>query len=281
MWISKKIKDAIHWRWKRWQSKRIQRLGYILFTGNRVFITPNSHIIEIILETGDFEMEVRQLINQLVRPNSFFFDIGTNIGLISLSVLQIPKNINVLSFEPSPSVLPYLRQTISQAPYRNRWQLIEKAVGEKLGETYFEVNQALGKDGFDGIKNTGRGGNITQKIEVTMTTVDTEWALQNYPDVSVIKTDTEGYDFWVLVGAKKCIETCRPAIIIEWNFENLKAYDLPQAKIFEFCENQRYEIFSIFDFQRLTTLTELNVKFNLQQQENFLLLPTEWQGLLF
>jgi FkbM family methyltransferase len=260
------------------EMQKLKRTGFVKFFESRVYVTPNSHLYKELLKNGHFELAICKLITTLLKPNSFFFDIGANIGLISIHTLCHRPDINVVSFEPSANVLPYLRQTVKHSYYnqQKRWSLIEKAVGEKTGSTYFNLNKLEGKDAFDGIKNTGRGGDKTAIVEVPMTTIDEEWKRLNYPNLSVIKIDTEGYDYWVLQGAKNCITKCRPACIVEWNFENLLPYDLPLEKIFDFCKEHKYALFAVNDLRHITTIIEMKVRFYLQNQENFLLLPVEW-----
>ena len=58
-----------------------------------------------------------------IHDGDCIFDIGANIGLFSLSLLQKYKNINLYAFEPSPELYEILRlNTASHAPYIKTFQ---------------------------------------------------------------------------------------------------------------------------------------------------------------
>ena len=175
------IKSILKEKYKKYVSPLTLKMPYF---GHWLYFPKGSAIVKTARMDGDFEPEIRKLMLQLTEKNSTIFDVGTNIGWLSIPILQAYPSVKVVSFEPSPSVLPYLRQTNAQSPHKSRWQIIEKAVGEQIGETDFAVNQTLGKDAFDGIKNTGRGGQTTKQVRVQMTTLDAEWANQNCPKIA-------------------------------------------------------------------------------------------------
>ena len=78
-----------------------------------------------------------------------------------------------------------------------------------------------------------------------MTTVDDEWNAAGQPTISVIKIDIEGAEMCALQGARSCIDSERPYVLLEWNAVNLRAYDVEPEVILQFAEEIGYRVFGV------------------------------------
>jgi FkbM family methyltransferase len=128
---------------------------------------------------------------------------------MSVPVLQACASCRVVSFEPSPSSLPYLERTAAGSAYRDRWTVVGKAVGDRAGELDFVVGSQ--RDAlYEGFRSGDRiaGGRV---IKVPVTTLDEEWRTWGEPDVSLIKIDVEGGEAAVMNGATALLERRHPA----------------------------------------------------------------------
>ena len=135
------------------------------------------------------------------------------MGLMSVPILHTMKDVNVLSFEPSPNSCPYLHRTRNESPWKDRWKTVFKAVGDQAGETEFHLSQP-NYGGYDGIKWTRRV-KTTDTVIVPMTTLDDEWKALGKPPVSCVKLDVEGAEMRALAGARELLQTMRP--YSSWN----------------------------------------------------------------
>lgn len=124
-------------------------------------------------------------------------DVGSNYGEMLLSA-DLPSRARLVAFEPSPSVLPYLRRTL------NEWdrpvELIESAVSAEpavaadfLRDAECSANSVLAAAGM------GSANAIHESVPVT--TLDAELAGQGIAS-ACIKVDVEGAEEAVLAGAK-------------------------------------------------------------------------------
>ena len=190
---------------------------------------------------------------------------------MSIPVLRSLPNCRVVSFEPSPNALPYLLRTAKESKYSDRWLIIGKAAGNKIGETNFHIASPE-KGAFDSINDTKRVES-EKEIVVPITTIDAEWSLLGKPSVSVIKIDVEGTELQTMQGGLCCIATERPFILTEWNTANLRAYNCSPEKLFEFAENIRYRVFGVPFLIPVTDKVEL--KTQMLRTENFLLVSEE------
>ena len=224
----------------------------------------------MLCEQGIYEGENIKVINSLVDPGTTYIDVGANIGLMAVPVLN-SQDCSVISFEPSPNVLPFLERTASESQYRNRWKVIGKAAGDRIGETHFFASMN-GKHVFDGFRDTKRSGAV-RATTVPVTTLDSEWEDAGRPPVSVIKIDVEGAELQILAGSRKCIEINRPYILIEWNEVNLRAFQLERDAIFKCAQQISYELFSVPAGIRLDNLVAL--KLQMLAADTFMLVPQE------
>ena len=243
--------------------------GAFPYFGTKTYFPKGAHLFSIVCRQGVYEAENVEVLRRLVKPNSWFFDIGANIGLMALPIVTGIPTCQVLSFEPSPGVLPYLRRTVSESRYASRWHLVPKAVGSSIGRTSFSVGSAA-NSAFDGLKATGRAPSAGS-TEIEMTTVDTEWKRLGCPVVSAIKCDVEGAELGVLQGARECLAKMSPPVLLEWNTENLAAYGIAPDSLLDFASQCKFHVLALPHFLHVTSPWELNL--HMIRTENFLLLP--------
>ena len=256
-------------RVKRWLYGSCPGLrGRFPYFGTKVYFPPGSLAFVAVCNQGSYEPDNARVLQAMTLPDTWLFDVGANLGLMSIPVLAAQPKANVLSFEPSKNSLPYLRRSIAESPYGDRWQLVPKAVGERSGRVGFALaspENAL----FDGLLDTARVA-VSCETEVEMTTLDTEWERLGRPAVSAIKIDVEGAELRVLDGAARCLASQRPALLLEWSATNLPAYNTTPESLLVFAESSGYRVHTVPHFVAVTNWQELRV--HMAFTENFLLL---------
>ncbi|MDX2212481.1 MAG: FkbM family methyltransferase [Oculatellaceae cyanobacterium bins.114] len=241
--------------------------GSFPYCGTQVYFPKGSKIFELTCNQGIYELDNILLLEALVESNSICFDVGANIGLMALPILQHNKSCKVVSFEPSPNTLQFLNRTVTNSQFTHRWSVVDKALGSEVGELDFYLSSsALGA--FDGFRDTQRV-RVTEKITVPVTTLDIEWEAIGKPFVSVIKIDVEGAELDVLKGALSCIYNQQPSILLEWNATNLKAYNCQPEVLLDFAEKLEYQVFSVPDLLLIPNPTILKLK--MLKTESFLM----------
>ena len=85
--------------------------GRFRYYGQVVYFPLGSSTFERACEEGIYEREVTNLILALAKPGTTYFDVGANIGLLSVPVLSVCPTVKVVSIEASPDTLPFLRKT--------------------------------------------------------------------------------------------------------------------------------------------------------------------------
>ena len=143
---------------------------------------------------------------------SYFWDIGSNIGLYSVYAATVKNNISVVSFEPSTSNLRILSRNISinnlqkkikifQIPLTDKkntfLEIFERKFGE--GESHNTLDENIGFDGKKIISNNSYklfSSSIDQLID------DKILNIPNY-----IKIDVDGLEHLILKGALKTLKS--------------------------------------------------------------------------
>jgi len=245
--------------------------GVFPYFKQHVFFPKNSIIFLRAIDEGIYENDNVKIINSLIMENTTLLDIGANIGLMAIPTLSTPKNVRVISVEPSPNSFPFLAKTHHNSSFKDRWNLINKAVSDKEGKVNFQLatpNDAA----YESILNTSRV-NFIDSVEVECTTIDNIWEELSKPEVSFIKIDIEGADLLALKGATNCISNCKPKILMEWNKTNIIPFNLDNNDLMAFTKSIDYKIFALPYFAKCETVSDLNLLF--QFDENFLLVPNE------
>ena len=245
--------------------------GYFIYFGEKVFFPKNSTTFIVTLQSGIYEANILALILAKCELNSYFFDIGTNIGTISIPVLAKNDNIHVISFEASPNTLPYLNKTYLASTFKDRWKIIPKAIYDQSGIVSFTLTDK--KNGaYESIADTKRV-NMKSKVEIEATTIDIVWEEIGRPKVSVIKCDIEGADLMALKGSVNCIADNKPLIIVEWNYLNVKAFSLESRDLFNFLYMINYKIFALPNIVQINSPGELDLQKTFF--EMFVLMPND------
>jgi FkbM family methyltransferase len=262
---------------RKFRIRRYNNKGSMPWLGGDLFFPRDSIIALNILRSGGWESEIVDLLKVGARDSTTVFDVGANVGAIALQVLNHFKSVSVISFEPSPSILPHLRKTHEASRFKSRWHIREKAVTDSAGQTLsFHVQIGPGWDAYEGLIDTGRGGQ-TKTVQVETVTIDHEWRMLGKPEVSLIKVDVEGAEVGVLRGAEECVHHCKPTIVTEWCDRNFKSYGQKGAELFTWARGIGYEAYAIPELYPIDPHSGA-LEYQLATHENFLLVPARAGG---
>ena len=239
------------------------------YHSQRVYL-PRAGYSDLALQKDHtYEVQNSQILRRLARPNTWMLDVGTNLGLMSIPVLANCPDVRVLSFEPSENALRYLRRTVLNSGFGNRWELVPKCVGAKSGSVEFTLANGTNIE-YDGMRHTGRVAAAATR-QVPMTTLDEEWRRLGSPSVSVIKCDVEGAELGVLQGAMHCLAAERPHVLMEWNETNFSAYGVTTSDLLKLVGQLNFDIYALPHMVPVKNLTEMGLQ--MLVTENFLLAP--------
>src|ERR1700737_2934932 len=153
---------------------------------------------------------------QFIRPGCLVFDVGANLGNRSKIFLQL--GANVVAFEPQASCGVLLSQMFEK---NRRFRLVRKALGPAEGSAVMFIGDShtissLSKNWIDATMKSGRfaSSRWSGRQEVAVTTLDVAMSTFGFP--SFIKIDVEGFEFEVLKGLSRPIETLSIEVVPEY-----------------------------------------------------------------
>lgn len=163
-----------------------------------------------------YEEDVKAEILEHLPQGGVFFDVGANIGLISLFISRFRKDASIFSFEPSKVTSSALESSILKNEILNI-QVIKKGVSDKTQD-----NIPLFMDSKSSGGNSLLRSAITHAVDVSeyislVTLDDYVKILNKIP--AVIKVDVQDAEKFVIEGSRELIKNYGPTFIIETNHE--------------------------------------------------------------
>ena len=169
----------------------------------------------------DLSSEVKNAARCIHRKGSVVFDIGANKGEWAEGFLKETRYECVLFlFEPSSYC-----NAVLQSLHLPQTTLINAAVGEKNETlTLYEWEQGSGLNSLYQRKDSFILGEIRNRTEVPVVTIDKIMKEHDIREVDFMKIDVEGHEFAVLLGAQKALEEQRiKAIAFEFGAANVNS----------------------------------------------------------
>lgn len=219
------------------------------YAGYRLFYTRGAGLVERIRFGNINRVYEHDLVDPIVKELSkhdspVFLDIGTNIGLISLAVLNALPKVRIFGFEPGPTAYKSFATTIFANQLENKITLLNEALDKVPGEITFYAHNGKDSSG-DGMIDTKRADSPSSAITVRSNTLDIWSRENNVPKINVIKIDIEGAELFALQGSAEFINEHKPVIFLEISTENLKVYPYTEKEVFGFFESNNYELFDL------------------------------------
>lgn len=205
------------------------------------------------IRSGGWSEPELDLIPLAVRPGETVIDIGANYGLYSYHLSRaVGARGKVYAFEPVPFTSKTFRRIARVLRFANV-ELVDKAVGDKPGSLELTVPisdsgaiiagtvHAAARDNERDGKNQHARFAKSKKISCDVVVLDD--FLRNIEDVSMIKCDVEGFDYFALKGCTKIIEANHPTIICEINPWFLTGLGLKVDDLVGFFTQRGYRLY--------------------------------------
>ncbi len=203
---------------------------------------------------GTYEPELQAAIRDLVEPGWVAYDVGANIGYITLMLAQAVGNGGeVISFEALPSNIERLLKNVGMNSLAQNIRVIHAAVGADSGPVKF----LMGPSGAMG-KAQGSAGRMkghVNAIEVPGYSLDNFVYREGNRAPNIVKMDIEGGEVLALPGMKRLLNEARPLVFLE-------LHGPEAAKIaWESFENAAYQIARMQStYPSVTSLDDLDWK---------------------
>lgn len=180
--------------------------------GVKMFIdTKDSRTTPIeILNFGAFEKNDFPMLLKLVDKGSIVFDIGANIGWVSISIAKAVKDYSIFAFEPIKTTFQRLNNNIKINKIKNiKTFNFGFSNEEKEQMFYFNPNDS----GSASLANITLNENV-QEIKGSLRKLDF-FVKESKIRVDFIKCDVEGAEILIFKGGLDTIKINKPIIFVE------------------------------------------------------------------
>ncbi|OGN75690.1 MAG: hypothetical protein A2X25_02670 [Chloroflexi bacterium GWB2_49_20] len=163
---------------------------------------------------GTYELELQAALRQLVKPGMAAYDVGANIGYISLMLARLAgESGRVFAFEALPSNAERWQENVNLNGLSARMQLFCGAVTDSTAPVRFLVHASGGMG--KALGSAGRGNAYQSEIEVPGLSLDEFVFGQGNPPPHLIKMDIEGGEVLALPGMHRLLADARPSLVLE------------------------------------------------------------------
>ncbi len=164
---------------------------------------------------GTYEPELQQVVESVVKPGQIIYDIGANIGFLSLSFAKrTGPSGHVYAFEALPENVNRLRQNVELNGYQERVSVIHAAVQDHTGQAEFLIGPsgAMGK-----VQGSAGRNSVEYEKTVVVEGISIDDFIDNLgnPEPDTIKMDIEGGEILALPGMMKLLRDVHPQLLIE------------------------------------------------------------------
>jgi len=181
-------------------------------TSDGVLLAVDPTALEVytaIIREGGWEPNVLRACCALLTAGQVFYDIGANVGFMSISVAAAFKNhVEVISFEPQSTLAEHIALSAGLNQITNL-QIFPIMLGkEDSYAEFFLANNPIHSSQVARARNQSH-------IKCLVFRLDGLIDSQKIPPPDVIKMDVEGAELQVIHGAAKTIARYSPVIIFE------------------------------------------------------------------
>ncbi len=219
-WGGVRPRRVVHWVARRAWGGRVPAPREHVWCRDRwgaeFLLHPHYHIDYQIQAFGTYELRLQQYIERHVRPGMVCFDVGANIGAVSLHLAaRVAPSGRVHGFEPVPHLRDRLRLHVERNGFHDVVSIHDCALSSADGE----MELALAAEGEP---NQGMASLVdrspaalSRRLTVPTRSLDSlaaEWGLEQ---VDLMKVDIQGAEIWLLEGGAELFARCGPDLLME------------------------------------------------------------------
>ena len=162
--------------------------------------------------TGKLAVPEITTVLKYINAKSICFDVGAHGGSWSRGLAHAVPQGHVYSFEALPYYADVLRKTMKLLGER-RVTVLNRAVAEKNGSVQMARRDRDGNT-LTGKTHVAINGEAPQEmVSVPAITLDSFWREIDEKQIDFIKCDVEGFELFVLRGARELIKHCQPRLL--------------------------------------------------------------------
>jgi FkbM family methyltransferase len=173
-----------------------------------------------------------------LKEGDVVLDIGANIGTVALESAALTGcNGRIFAFEPHPRIFKYLNSNIKINNFKNI-ETFNTALGDHEGTIMLTDNYS---DDQNKVQLDSSSRNI-HKISIRPLDNILIDRLMNIDRIALMKIDVEGYELFVIRGARKILSRCE-CVYIESYEEHFNKYGYTTSDMLNILENNGFYLY--------------------------------------
>jgi len=246
-------------------ARNLYRVTTLVFGKNKRVIKRNGLYFEADLGEGlDLSLFLFGNFQKHVAANPYIhlpkdgiiFDVGANVGIMSLQFAKSIPRGKVYAFEPTHYAYKKLKKNLSLNTEISNIVTIQSFVSRQ--STRDHQIKAYSSWKVDGKKTDNthpvHGGTAMSADNVPAISLDDFCINENISRLDFIKIDTDGHEIEVLTGAEVCIGKFKPKIIFEVGLYIMNERGISFSDYWKFFNSLKYELFNSANKKRIDML---------------------------
>lgn len=179
------------------------------------------------------------------------FDVGANVGDMTMAMCRSFPNATVYAFEPYSGTFETLRSRVEASPYRERVRLHNFGFYDQKGKAQLHVTSHHGANSLVPISSAYHVFNphVHQEEleEVQLVRLDDFVADAGIGHIDLIKVDVEGAEFEVFAGGERTLRSMVDTIFCEMSFARFPRERGEYLRVFQALHDSGFAPAEIYD----------------------------------
>lgn len=240
---------------KLFGAKILYKIVHVFFRKDKRKILRNGIHFEIDLAEGidlslflfgSFQKHVTD--NKLLKipEDAVIFDVGANVGVMSLLLCKNNSGSQIHAFEPTHYALNKFMKNMELNPTLSpRIRLTNCFVSSKSGDSAgLKAYSSWNIAGGGGVKHGVHGGTAMPAENVPSISLDDYCVNEKIDRLDFIKIDTDGHEFDVLKGAVQSIGKFRPSLVFELGIYVMEERKIQFSDYLDYFTKLNYKLFT-------------------------------------
>jgi FkbM family methyltransferase len=197
---------------------------------------------------GCNERDVRNWLERRIKDGHFvLWDVGANVGSVSLPLLRNCPNLIAYCFEPSPVNVLRLETNVSLNPQlQERVTVVAQALSNRSGEAEFFVSAEPHNSGVGSLRNMPN--TVDTAVNVKVSAGDNLIESGEIPAPDFIKIDVEGFEYEVLQGLERYLRKAKNvALVFEHAPQRLRVRQCSENAVFDLLHHLGYSTHLLYE----------------------------------
>ena len=193
------------------------------------------------------------VLERIDRNSSMIFDIGANVGDVTLYLLRRFPRATVYSFEPCTETFSRLTDNLRMAGYGDRARPFRLGFYDRDMEGTLNVTSFHGANSMMQISEEYRTMNphieAVRVESIPLVRLDDFVVRQGLGRIDLVKIDVEGVERQILEGGRKTLASMVDAVIMEMSFVRHSREEAEFIKLFTLMHELGFAPAEIFDLE--------------------------------